>query len=307
MEENSLIWPIRSPWPDWFPPIYVHSPYGFYNHLGARYPRDPDVGLAKYAGESADEQDEAFEAAERVVARYIRKEALQGIAKNLCGKRTYVLSPVKPTYPLGNVLAYHFAGVIAQELDLLLGDGVFQFPRMKRDRTSNFWKRLANPVEFFCDPDRDISDVIESGADYIIADDVLTYGGTLCGLRSFIEHAGGRVICMTALVGMPEHFERSCLEGLSKRDQGRYVNSIFGYPPGEFPIAVSDSTLLGLRSYQDQIPLGFFEELLGYGIESFTEREASHLLQKLSQWGSRFSLERFREGIIRARCTGDAG
>lgn len=298
---------LRQPWPSWFPPVYVHSPYGFHNHNGARYCADNDVSHAKSAGADALDQDDAFEAAERAVARFIREDSLIGIKSNLCGRRTYVVSPVKDSYPVGNILAYHFAGIVAQELGLFLADGIFQQQSIKRDKDGNFYRRFSNPVTFCCDPERHISDVIETGADYIIADDVFTYGGTLCGLRTFIEQHGGRVICMTALAGMSEQFSRESLDGLSIPNRGRYVRGIFGSPPGEFPIAVSDTTLQGLERYNDKIPPGFFEELLGYGVECFTEREASYILQDVEKQGARFSLRSLRERILSKKRPPDAG
>ena len=240
-------------------------------------------------------------ASDRIMETYLREESLKGIASNLCGQTTYVVSPVKPSYPRGNVLARAFAEAVANELGLRMASGIYQTPRMKRDKKTDFFVRLSHPTEFFSDPSKKIEDIIIPGADYIIADDVLTYGGTLAGLRAFIECHGGRVICMTALAGMPAAWRARCLKGLSKQQIANYAGTIVGSPPGEFPIAVAEAVRSQLELYKGGVFQGFFEKELGYGINCFTQREAVGILRQLTSNQGDFSLDLWRERIIRAR------
>lgn len=294
---------LRLPWPDWFPPVYVHSPYGFLNHNRYRYFKDQKVERAKAGGSNLAELQDAFGAAEDAMERYMRYDSLASIRSLLSGRLTYVVAPVKPSYPNGNVLASYFASTIARELELIRLKGIFQKPRRKRDKTKEFLPRFANPVEFYFDPEGDAQNIVREGVDFILADDVLTYGGTFAGLRGFIENHGGRVICMTALAGMPDGFNRDLAKSLSPNQLARYDQSIFGNPPGEFQLALSSKLLKEIETFRNGIFSGFFEELLGYGPNCFTEREARALLSQTERYGSRFSLDAFRKRIVHAQRT----
>jgi len=253
---------LRVPWPEWFPPVFVHSPYGHENHNRAKYHKDADKDAAKLG-----DSDAAF----RAIDKFISYNSLASVSRCLCGRTTYVVAPVKPNQPRGNVLAHSFASDIANELDLMVAEGIFQYPRSKRDRRTEFFFRFANAPEFFGD--------VHHGADYIIADDVLTYGATAASLRGYLESNGARVICVTTLAGNPA---------------------------GEVPLAISQESLNFLKGYRKGALDGFFEEVLGYGIECFTEREACELRKRLERWAGRFSLDGLRKGIVRERGDADA-
>lgn len=293
---------LRLPWSDSFPPVYVHSPYGFPNHNGCIYHKDYNVGVAKNGGISGGNLEEALDAAEYAIDSYLREDSVESLRSHLRGNSTFVVSPVKPSYPCGNVLARAFAAAIANELGVELCSGVYQYPRMKRDKKTDFFVRLSHPVDFFSDPNKDVSDIIEIGADYIIADDVFTFGGTLAALRGFIECHGGNVICMTTLAGMPQPWNRNCLKSLPIREIKNYGRGIFGIPPGEFPIAIKAQALSKLENYNGGVFRGFFEEELGYGLSCLTQREANGILCRLPQSRTRFSLDFWRKKIVSARC-----
>lgn len=140
---------LRLPWSASFPPVYVHSPYGFPNHNGAIYHRDANVSEAKHGVISKRNYRDAFDAAEYVIDTYIREASIESLRSHLRSNASFVISPVKPSYPSGNVLARSFAAVIANELGIELCSGIYQYPRMKRDKKTDFYVRLAHPVDFF--------------------------------------------------------------------------------------------------------------------------------------------------------------
>lgn len=256
---------LRLPWPDWFPPVTIHSPYGSKSVSGFVYCKDSDVNRAKSMGD--------IDAAFCAVDKFIDGSALEKISQNLCGITTYVVAPAKPPDARRNVLALTFAAIIAQELGIELADNIFQYPRAKRDKNGNFVFRIANAPEFFGD--------VVANADYVVVDDVLTYGGTLAGLRAYIECNGGRVICMSTLAGNP---------------------------PGEEQIAVTPSSIASLSRVEDGKLNEFFLEVLGYGLDCFTEREAGKLRSLLQkEWKESFSLDFLRKRILRERREAAAG
>lgn len=250
---------LRLPWPEWFPPVEIHSPYGCAAESGYVYCKDNDVNLGKGTGDT--------DAAIRAVEKFISNSALEKITQHLCGRTTYVVAPSKPPEARRNVLSLAFAAIVAQELGLETTNTIMQHPRARRDKIGNFVFRLANSPTFY-------GEVID-GSDYVVVDDVLTYGGTLAGLRAYIECNGGRVICMSALAGNPS---------------------------GSSQIALTPQSRSILDQYEGGALDSFFMEVLGYGLDCFTEREAGKLhslLQK--EWRKDFSLDALRARIIRAR------
>lgn len=247
---------LRVDWPHWFPPAYVHTYWRTF---------DPTKNpcLSAHSGYAAAKAG-SVQSATAVVEALLSEPALEDISGCLCGKETFVIAPIKPPGASDNVLAYTFAEIVAGELGIDVFDGVFQYPRGKRD-LQNFWMRLSNPAEFYGD--------IAVGCDYILADDVLTVGGTLSGLRALIESQGGRVICMTALAG------------------GR---------AGTVPISLDSETSQGLKSRFGASLNEMLKKELGYGVEQLTEPEARKLLGELSVDG-------IRAQIVRARRRSNAG
>ena len=53
------------------------------------------------------------------------------------------------------------------------------------------WYRVVNQPSFYGE--------VPPGRDFIVVDDVFTMGGTLAGIRGFIENQGSSVICMSSL------------------------------------------------------------------------------------------------------------
>lgn len=89
---------------------------------------------------------------------------------------------------------------------------------------------------------------IDKNASYVIVDDVITTGGTLADLRSFILRKGGRVIGMSAIAARDGNWQR---------------------------IRLGDDTRADLeRTYGRDLP-EFCHKHLGFSHECLTDSEAS--------------------------------
>lgn len=235
---------MRCAWRTGFPPAFVHCDYA--RDLKSH----PDYARAKRGGDT--------EAAYRLIVDLHREIALDRVADALVRRRTVVVAPARGTDPMANAIAPTFAAWLARELDLDLHGGIFVEPRPARD-LSDGWERLANQSVFYgrLPPD----------SDFIIADDVCTIGGTIADLRSFIDSAGGRVVCATVLAA----------------DRGEDV-----------PLAIAPTTKFSLeREYGPSFDAFLWEEF-GYGIDCLTEREAQLLR------GKGPGLDRLRAALARA-------
>ncbi|WP_168194424.1 phosphoribosyltransferase [Formicincola oecophyllae] len=314
----------------------MHSPYGCINHNGNLYAND--IHLNKIKNFREDNQGiKAFDLknivnlAESFVYRYLREEILEDIYDIILSgsQPIYVISPVKPSYPRGNILAYTFAAVLARELDVKIGKGIYQAPRsFKRDKKKDFFERLAHPVNFFDEAQGEGEGIIP-GANYIIADDVLTYGGTLAGLHTHVTQYGGHVLGCTTLAGNRSdanhsecrrhnqrfrEFERSKKKGWM---ESCYKDGVLGQPPGVFPLAITQGSKQELLSRAYEGLAQCLQEELGFGVESLTEREAQRILKEFHDYEIQFqrrpesrqkssftrkdAVDIFRERIIRAK------
>ncbi len=103
------------------------------------------------------------------------------------------------------------------------------------------WHRLVTPAVFKGD--------IVDGADYVLVDDHVGFGGTLANLRGFIEQKGGRVVCMTTLT-----------ETRAARQ-----------------IAVRAETLSVLYERHGLDIDQFWNDVFGHGIDCLTNVEAGYL------------------------------
>ncbi len=239
----------RVEWPSWTLNAYVNVPW--------RSDNVADLTLSSHrlyrAAKGGDES-----AAIELVEDLLRYHCLDGVYKCLCSAPTLVCPPAKPPRVSRNVLATAYAAAVAREFCLEVETGVIQKDAAKRDRTE-FWQRFVRTPEFYGN--------VRSGCDYILADDVLGYGGTLAALRAFIECKGGRVICMTAIAGSDVPMMR---------------------------ISLDSQTLGALNSRYGQELDSLLKRGLGYGVEQLTEREGRMLLREQS-------LDAIRKSLVRGQ------
>lgn len=232
---------MRTAWPAHFPPVFVHT-YWEAEDSPAGAP-----GLSDHVAYSRAKKRRDARAAREIVTDFLNEDALNGIfdvVQDFGGSgKPLVVAPAATPDQTGNALAITLARVLALEMEWEVEEHIFQARRIGRD-ANGAWYRLAHEPDFY--------GPVLPGRTYVLADDVLTLGGTLAALRGFIERNGGRVACMSALA------HRS---------------------GGHVQIALARITLDGLRMRYGNGLDRFCREELGYGAECLTEQEGQRLLR----------------------------
>lgn len=159
-----------------------------------------------------------------------------------CGAKPKLIAPAAQIGDSNNALAIGYANWLGHELDWEVDESVFQMKDFSKDKLGA-WVRIAHPSTFYGE--------IDKNTPYVIVDDVITLGGTLADLRSFILSKGGRVIGMSTIAS----------------SDGNDVQIRLG--PGT-------ETKLE-KSYGSDLAK-FCHELLGFHFRGFTEPEATRVL-----------------------------
>ncbi|WP_068875133.1 MULTISPECIES: phosphoribosyltransferase [unclassified Phenylobacterium] len=167
--------PPRTPWPDGFAPVIVHTETVLRDHHPA------------YAAAKAGDADAALTLAEDLLAA----EPTERLRALIAG-RAPILLPITALETTGfNAIPDAMAQILARELGLTVSAGeIVQNNTVGHTRAKAF-NRLVTPAAFE-------GPVIE-GADYVLVDDHVGVGGTLANLKGYVEAHGGRVIGMTTL------------------------------------------------------------------------------------------------------------
>ncbi|MDR3557319.1 MAG: hypothetical protein P4L55_21400 [Syntrophobacteraceae bacterium] len=168
-------YPLRTPWPADFPDVIVHC------ELRARNAH-PTYKAAK-AGD--------ITAAQQLVDDLLSPDSVKAIAQ-LIGSRHPLVVPVAALERWGfNAIPDEMAQVLSAELGLQMAPyDLSQLSYVAHTR-ANGWHRLVTPAVF--------AGTVIQGADYLLVDDHVGFGGTLANLRGYIEVNGGHVIGMTTL------------------------------------------------------------------------------------------------------------
>lgn len=180
----------------------------------------------------------------------MREQLLQGIYDECVvddHRPPLVVAPALTLAERKNALAIAYGTELAFEMGWDYADSIFQVKTISRDLRKT-WFRLKNQAQ--------VCGYVEPGRRYVLADDVLTMGGTLTSLRGFIENQGGVVICMTTLAG--------------------------GNAGGRSRISLAPQTLLGLTGAYNGRLRGLVEREMGFGIDCLTEPEGQFLLARPS-------------------------
>lgn len=106
------------------------------------------------------------------------------------GVKPKLIAPAAQIGDSNNALAIGYANWLGHELDWEVDESVYQMKDFSKDK-SRGWVRIAHRSTFYGE--------IDKKTPYVIVDDVITLGGTLADLRSFILGKGGRVIGMSTI------------------------------------------------------------------------------------------------------------
>lgn len=239
--------PVRTTWQKDFPDVVLHARLG-----DATAHRD-------YEAAKAGDKDAAY----RLVSEILTKDAVDKI-RNIIGNREVLLAAVHAEEASGrNKIPQAIADILGKVLHQEVDDSLIQTKLVGRTGQDGFG-RLANQPEF--------AGNVRSDLPYFILDDTLTQGGTLAGLKGYIESHGGRVIGASALTG--------------KQYSAR--------------MALSPQTLSQLREHFGGTGLeNWWKQQHGYGFDGLTESEANYLLRAADA-------DKIRDRVLAARQTGDS-
>jgi hypothetical protein len=142
--------------------------------------------------------------------------------------RPRIVAPSCQPGDSNNALAIAYAQWLGHEFDWVVDTEIFQDKTIARDK-SGVWTRISNRCSFRGE--------IDKKAVYVIVDDVITTGGTLADLRSFIHRKGGVVIAMSAIAsrdGRPQRIRlgddtRANLERFYGNDLGAFCHENLGF------------------------------------------------------------------------------
>lgn len=140
-----------------------------------------------------------------------------------------------------NVLPAQFAAHLAERLDAEVDTEILQIARVGRTTAKELERFLWQPH---------FQGTVRTDVAYVIVDDVLTWGGTLAALRSFIIANGGTVAAYATL---------AC---------GR---------PGDQPLAISKQTLESVVGQFGNDFGSFWKGEIGHVAQSLTEAEGRYL------------------------------
>jgi len=215
----------RSPWPESFPDVIIHGDLQTRN-------KHPNLAIAK-AGNAG--------AALALARDFLDDTAVERLADMLKGRTPYVL-PVAAIETAGfNAIPDAMAQELSERLNLPpLWGQIVQSNKVAHTRADG-WHRLVTPATF--------AGTVTPGADYLLVDDHVGFGGTLANLRGHIEVNGGHVLAMTAL---------------TETGGGR-------------EIAVRPETLSVLYSKHGNDLDQFWRAVFGHGLDCLTNIEAGYL------------------------------
>jgi hypothetical protein len=185
--------------------IYVHKQLGLFNGKGSYSKEDLAHKAAQTELYSKAKYECDHDAAAQLVAEAINPKKLDEIAELVanCDVDPIIVFP-HPSFDddeadghipaehskITNAIPFAFGAYLAQSLGATTELNVVQSARVGRTKLSKFARFLWQPK---------FSGPIVPRRPYIIADDVVTQGGTIASLRCHILDAGGTVLCCTAL------------------------------------------------------------------------------------------------------------
>jgi hypothetical protein len=162
---------------------------------------------------------------------------------------------VEGNRPLGatatNAIPFAYARLLAETLGGTISSDIIQVARVGRTK-------LPRWMKFICQPS--FEGPVDRERPYVILDDVMSTGGTLAALRSYLLRGGGSVIGTTVLANK---------SGLHQK------------------FAIADQTLNVLRSTYGSGLEQYWKETFGHDLHAITEDEAQFLAVFPAELGGR--------------------
>ena len=218
----------RNSWKSAFPEVFIHAP------LEAR-DQHPDYAPAK-AGD--------LMAAQRLVESLLCEQTLQELAAFIAGRPVF-LAGISALETTGyNAIPDAMASEISFRLNWPVEEGEIRQSNKVGHTRADPWHRFVTQAEF--------AGIVTPGANYILVDDHVGFGGTLANLKGYIEQSGGVVLAMTTLTETP----------------------------GARKIALQPETLEALRSMHGKELESIWQANFGYGLECCTQLEAGYLCRQ---------------------------
>jgi hypoxanthine-guanine phosphoribosyltransferase len=261
------------------PGVITHTLWG----VKSANPALVQKGLSAQPEYFAAKKDADYEAAYIISERLVSENALKMVAdkigyetfsKDLSGRhKPVVVAPVKAGSVVKNLIPLALAHLVADRFQLEVCRDIYQRSGTGRTGRSALDRLLLQP---------EFTGKVERGRKYIIVDDVLTMGGSIAGLASYIESNGGKVICTTVLANQSQ-VVATAKERLKPRELDLLVKP---------QVVESIERKFGWRFGH------VFEKAVGFPLNALTFREGS-FVQSVFESSSQFTkaVECAREAI----------
>lgn len=219
----------RRPWQSGFPDVVIHAPL-------EQRDGHPDYDAAK----SGD-----LNSAKLLVRELLSDASVEMLRGSVPGSP--LLAGVSAIETRGfNAIPDAMANELSLRLGWELDDGELRQSNKVGHTRASAWHRFVAQAEF--------TGSVRAGADYVLVDDHVGFGGTLANLRGYIEEHGGTVVAMTTLT--------------ETRDARK--------------ITLTRDTLEALRRTHGEPLEEFWEEHFRFRLDCCTQLEAEYLLRQRS-------------------------
>jgi len=255
---------MRHPWEHDFPDAVVHC--AWQPPPSQRNSKSPKGGpfLKLHPQYRQAKHDRDMQSAINIIEEVAKEQALIDLRAIAIrhGVTPRLIAPAATVDESKNALAIGYAQWLGRQMDWPVEERVFREKSQSKDR-EGAWFRMAHPSTFY--------GKIDTSAPYIIVDDVITLGGTLADLRSFIINKGGKAIAMSAIAS----------------HDGRHSQ-----------IKLSDVTRHSLEKRYGPDLSGFCLDVLGHSHDCLTHEEAQKLLGCAGYVELRANTQRERDKTI---------